>query len=102
MSEKSEQYEAPKDPNSALQENPGSEGTDFVPTVLPLEIIDRAIGKQVHVILTSEKEFKGTLVGFDDFVNMVLENVEEVGDSSGERRERMLLNGGHVAMIVPS
>ncbi|CAN3359510.1 U6 snRNA-associated Sm-like protein LSm5 [Diutina catenulata] len=69
--------------------------------VLPLEVIDKAIGKNVNILMTSEKEFTGTLVGFDDFVNMVLENVKEIdGVTESAPRKKMLLNGGHVAMIV--
>lgn len=72
-----------------------------VPSVLPLEVIDKSIGKQVKVLLTTDKEFQGTLAGFDDFVNVVLENVTEI-DNDGPKPEvikRMLLNGGQIAMI---
>lgn len=79
--------------------------------VLPLEIIDRSIGKKVRVLMTSDKEFYGKLIGFDDYVNMVLEDVEvitgseEQGSSeTGEGKEivkKMLLNGGQVALIIP-
>lgn len=74
-----------------------------IPTVLPLEIIDKSVGKHVQVLLTNDKEFQGTLVGFDDFVNIVLENVSEY-DNDGKKDgsiKRMLLNGGQIAMIAP-
>ena len=72
-------------------------------TVPPLEAIDKAIGKQVRVLMALKKEFEGTLAGFDDFVNMVLENVTETTDRDNALPtpvKKMLLNGGHVAMIV--
>ncbi|RLV86262.1 U6 snRNA-associated Sm-like protein LSm5 [Meyerozyma sp. JA9] len=70
-------------------------------TILPLEVLDRAIGHKIQVLLTNDKEFHGTLVGFDDFVNMVLEDVEEF-DSEGKKEtlKKMLLNGGQVAMMA--
>ncbi|KAJ9094508.1 hypothetical protein QA089_001049 [Meyerozyma guilliermondii] len=70
-------------------------------TILPLEVLDRAIGHKIQVLLTNDKEFHGTLVGFDDFVNMVLEDVEEF-DNEGKKEtlKKMLLNGGQVAMMV--
>lgn len=73
-------------------------------TILPLEIIDKSVGQKIRVLMTNEKEFIGTLAGFDDFVNMVLEDVTEIdGDvKSEEVRKKMLLNGGHVAMIIPA
>jgi hypothetical protein len=42
---------------------------------LPLELIDKCIGSRIWVLLKDEKEFVGTLRGFDDYVNMVLEEV---------------------------
>lgn len=70
-------------------------------TILPLEVLDRAIGHKIQALLTNDKEFHGTLVGFDDFVNMVLEDVEEF-DNEGKKEtlKKMLLNGGQVAMMV--
>ncbi|KAF8202967.1 hypothetical protein BJ912DRAFT_1018819 [Pholiota molesta] len=45
--------------------------------ILPLELIDRCIGSKIWVIMKSEREFTGTLLGFDDYVNIVLEDVTE-------------------------
>lgn len=73
-------------------------------TVLPLEVIDKAIGTQIKVLLTNNKEFHGKLVGFDDFVNVVLEDVQEV-DAEGQKGKtlkKMLLNGTQIAMLCPS
>lgn len=33
------------------------------------ELIDRCIGSRIWVIMKSEREFTGTLLGFDDFVS---------------------------------
>ena len=48
----------------------------------PLELVDKCIGSKVHVVMKSDKEIVGTLLGFDDFVNMVLEDVTELSVSS--------------------
>jgi small nuclear ribonucleoprotein (snRNP)-like protein len=45
--------------------------------LLPLELVDKCIGSKIHVIMKSDKEIVGTLLGFDDYVNMVLEDVSE-------------------------
>ncbi|KAG0323749.1 RNA-binding protein lsm5 [Podila horticola] len=45
---------------------------------LPLELIDSCIGSKIWVVMKSEKEFTGTLKYFDDYVNMVLEDVTEL------------------------
>ena len=41
------------------------------------ELVDKCIGSRIWVIMRSEKEIVGTLRGFDDYVNMVLEDVTE-------------------------
>lgn len=48
-----------------------------VAALLPLELIDKCIGSRIHVIMKSDKELVGTLLGFDDYVNMVLEDAVE-------------------------
>ena len=56
--------------------------------------------------MNSKKEFVGTLRGFDDFVNMVLEDVTEYevaadGTKVTTKLDQILLNGNYVAMLVP-
>jgi len=74
--------------------------------ILPLELIDRCIGSRITVILKNDREFTGTLLGFDDFVNMVLEDVTECQTlPSGERvkskLQTTLLNGNNICILLP-
>ncbi|GMM36225.1 RNA-binding protein [Saccharomycopsis crataegensis] len=70
--------------------------------VLPLELVDKCIGSKIWVLMSGSKEFEGTLVGFDDYVNMVLEDVTEFeADGSKTQRSKMLLSGNHVSMLIP-
>lgn len=53
-----------------------------------------------------EKELVGVLRGFDDYVNMVLEDVTEYTFLPGGRKatnhlDSILLNGNNVALMVP-
>ncbi|POY76262.1 hypothetical protein BMF94_0457 [Rhodotorula taiwanensis] len=74
-------------------------------SILPLELVDRAIGSKVWVIMKTEREFTGKLVGFDDYVNMVMEDVTEYENTPEGRKTnklgQTLLNGNNIAMIVP-
>ena len=36
--------------------------------ILPLELIDQAIGSQIWILMRGSKEIVGTLRGFDDYV----------------------------------
>eukprot|EP01047_Picozoa_sp_COSAG01_P056247 COSAG01_NODE_6356_length_3715_cov_2.853706_1_plen_219_part_00 len=39
--------------------------------------VDRCIGSRIHIVMKGDKEIVGLLRGFDDYVNMVLEDVTE-------------------------
>ncbi|KAG4103159.1 LSM-domain-containing protein [Neocallimastix lanati (nom. inval.)] len=73
--------------------------------LLPLELIDKCIGSRIWVIMKGEREFVGTLSGFDDYVNMVLEDVTEYEDTPQGRKitqqEQILLNGNNICMLIP-
>uniref|UniRef100_A0A915Q508 U6 snRNA-associated Sm-like protein LSm5 n=1 Tax=Setaria digitata TaxID=48799 RepID=A0A915Q508_9BILA len=74
-------------------------------TLLPLELVDKCIGSRIWVIMKGEKEIVGTLTGFDDYVNMVLEDVVEYENTVDGKRvtklDTILLNGNHITMLVP-
>jgi len=52
--------------------------------------------------MKGDKEFAGTLLGFDDYVNMVLEDVTEF-DYTGSQTKlpKILLNGNNICMLIP-
>jgi len=58
--------------------------------------------------MQGDKEFYGTLRGFDEYFNLILDDVKEYQDSGvGGKRilinkvESMLLNGSHITMLIP-
>nr|XP_058154029.1 U6 snRNA-associated Sm-like protein LSm5 [Dasypus novemcinctus] len=72
--------------------------------LLPLEFVGKCIGSRIHVVMKSDKEIVGTLLGFNNFVNMVLEDITEF-EIIPERRitklDKILLNGNNITMLVP-
>ncbi|XP_011495837.1 PREDICTED: U6 snRNA-associated Sm-like protein LSm5 [Ceratosolen solmsi marchali] len=74
-------------------------------TLLPLELVDKCIGSRIHIIMKNDKEIVGTLKGFDDFVNMLLDDVTESEATPEGRRvtklDQILLNGNNITMLVP-
>eukprot|EP01135_Chromosphaera_perkinsii_P008072 Nk52_evm1s1117 gene=Nk52_evmTU1s1117 len=74
--------------------------------LLPLELIDKCIGSRIWAIMKGDKELVGTLQGFDDYVNMVLEDVTQYektpdGKIKKNKLPQILLNGNGIAMLVP-
>jgi len=70
-----------------------------------MELIDKCIGSRIQVIMKNEKEIVGTLVGFDDYVNMVMEDATEYEiKPDGKKKtkiESILLNGNNITMMIP-
>eukprot|EP00818_Percolomonas_sp_WS_P001898 CAMPEP_0117444728 /NCGR_PEP_ID=MMETSP0759-20121206/5401_1 /TAXON_ID=63605 /ORGANISM="Percolomonas cosmopolitus, Strain WS" /LENGTH=107 /DNA_ID=CAMNT_0005236825 /DNA_START=16 /DNA_END=339 /DNA_ORIENTATION=+ len=77
------------------------------PNIPPLSIIDKCIDSPIYIILKDSKQISGILKGFDDYVNMILEDVVEYDyDENGNRVEipnpkGVLLNGSNIAIMVP-
>jgi len=88
--------------------------------ILPLELIDKAIGSKIWILMRGDTEIVGTLRGFDDYVNLVLDDAVEYtpaarmdgnnnngGDNSNrvmikkELQSEILLNGNHVTVLIP-
>ena len=83
--------------------------------ILPLELIDKAIGSKIWILMKGQTEIVGTLRGFDDYVNLVLEDaVEYTRITSGsmtmpgeeeirktDLQSEILLNGNHVTVLIP-
>lgn len=89
--------------------------------ILPLELIDKAIGSNIWILMKGDTEITGVLRGFDDYVNLVLDDAIEYkyvyededsdeANSTGKRQKvvkrtelnsDILLNGNHVVVLVP-
>mmetsp|Transcript_15794 Transcript_15794/g.51588 ORF Transcript_15794/g.51588 Transcript_15794/m.51588 type:complete len:86 (-) Transcript_15794:169-426(-) len=73
--------------------------------LLPLELIDKCIGSRIWCVMKGDKEIVGTLRGFDEYVNMVLDDVTEVTlTASGKETtqlDQILLNGNNICLMVP-
>jgi len=72
---------------------------------LPLELVDKCIDSRIWIIMKDETEVCGILRGYDEYVNMVLDDVTEyeVG-LDGKRTTKLdsiLLSGSNIAILVP-
>ncbi|KAL7579406.1 hypothetical protein ACA910_014075 [Epithemia clementina (nom. ined.)] len=77
--------------------------------ILPLELIDKAIGSKIWVLMRGSKEVVGILRGFDDYVNLVLDDAAEYTPDPNDKSKvikvelhsEILLNGNQIAVMVP-
>ncbi|NWU72213.1 LSM5 protein, partial [Pterocles burchelli] len=73
--------------------------------LLPLELVDKCIGSRIHIVMKSDKEIVGTLLGFDDFVSILWWKCLRPEITPEGRRitklDQILLNGNNITMLVP-
>ena len=69
--------------------------------VMPQNLLEKSVGKQVSVLFKDGRVIEGILLGYDEYMNMVLEASTE---SSGEDKRRLgivIVRGNNVLSISP-
>jgi len=69
--------------------------------VMPLSLLEKSINKKVTLLLKDSRLLEGTLAGFDDYLNMVLEDTEETNAGQVKRLGTVILRGNNVVSIAP-
>jgi len=69
--------------------------------VMPLSLLEKSVDKRVSLLLKDNRILEGTLIGFDDYLNMVLENTEETTADQVKRLGTVILRGNNVVSITP-
>ena len=68
---------------------------------MPLNILEKSVTKRVSVMLKDGRTLEGKLVGFDEYMNMVLEETEETKEQQARRLGTVILRGNNLVAIVP-
>lgn len=69
--------------------------------VLPINVLEKSLNTQITLLLKDNRLLEGKLVGYDDYMNMVLEDVEENKDGNIKRLGTVILRGNNVITISP-
>ncbi len=68
----------------------------------PLAILGKAANNNVIVVLRGKKEFRGVLDGYDQYMNVVLKNAEELQEGQPVAKHRMaIVRGDNIIYISP-
>jgi len=66
---------------------------------LPLDVLEKAINQKLRLLLKDGRTLDGKLIGFDEYMNLVLDESEEEKDGTKIRVGRIILRGNNVVSI---
>ncbi|MCD6511227.1 MAG: RNA-binding protein [Thaumarchaeota archaeon] len=68
---------------------------------MAIKVLDESIGKVVLIKLKGNRMVRGVLQGFDQHMNLLLENSEDLTDGSAKSLGTIIVRGDNVVMISP-
>jgi small nuclear ribonucleoprotein len=68
---------------------------------VPLNVLEKSVNKAVILLLKDGRTLEGKLTGFDEYMNMILEDTEETKDDQVRRLGTVILRGNNIVTIVP-
>ena len=68
----------------------------------PLEVLNTSLNNRVIVVLRGNREYRGTLDGYDPHMNVILKNAEEYLEGNLVRKaEVTIVRGDNIIYISP-
>ncbi|MFW6375678.1 MAG: LSM domain-containing protein [Thermoplasmatota archaeon] len=67
----------------------------------PSNFLNENLDTEVELLLKDGSILKGTLIGFDDHMNLVLEDTEEKKEDTRRRIGTIILRGNNVVTLNP-
>lgn len=68
--------------------------------VMPLALLEKSVDKRISLLLKDNRVLEGKLTGYDDYMNMVLEDTEERASEQNRRLGTVVLRGNNVVSIA--
>ena len=66
---------------------------------LPLDVLEKAMNQKLSLLLKDGRNIEGKLSGYDEYMNMVLVDVEEKVEENKRRLGTIILRGNNVVSI---
>ncbi len=68
----------------------------------PMKVLEESLNKKVAILMKDNRILEGTLTGYDEYMNMVMGNAEEMGAEISRKLGNVIIRGSNVVRIVPS
>ena len=69
--------------------------------VMPLALLEKSLNKKISLLLKDNRVLEGKLTGYDEYMNMVIEETEERTADQTRRMGVVILRGNNVVSIPP-
>jgi small nuclear ribonucleoprotein len=66
---------------------------------LPLDVLEKSLNQKLSLLLKDGRVVEGKLTGYDEYMNMVLTEVEETLEENKRRLGTIILRGNNVVSI---
>ncbi len=67
---------------------------------MPLKMLESFMNKRISLLLKDNRILEGKLVGYDDYMNMVLEDTEEKSTEMNRKLGTVILRGNNVVRMT--
>ena len=67
-----------------------------------MDLLGKSLNAQVLVKLKGERKLRGRLRGYDQHLNLVLEQAEDLSDGEPQELGTVILRGDNVILLSPS
>ena len=75
--------------------------TEAAQMTLPLDILQNSLNSQISVLLKDGRTLEGKLIGYDEYMNMVLEDTGETTIENSRKLGTIVLRGNNIIRIAP-
>jgi len=69
---------------------------------LPVDILEKTLNRKMSLLLKDGRTLEGTLTGYDEYMNLVLEETEERNEEQRRRLGTVVLRGNNVISMTPA
>ncbi|MEM0156803.1 MAG: LSM domain-containing protein [Thermoplasmataceae archaeon] len=69
--------------------------------IMPMKMLEENLNKHVALLLKDNRVLEGVLSGYDEYMNMVLDDVQESDEEVTRKLGTVIIRGSNVVRIVP-
>ncbi|RLF38610.1 MAG: RNA-binding protein [Thermoplasmata archaeon] len=66
---------------------------------LPLDVLEKSVNQRLILLLKDGRTLEGKLLGYDEYMNLVLEDTEETVNDTRRKVGTVILRGNNVVSI---